>query len=251
MNTEELFYPEIFVAIGEYVFRKGISIGVYSSKKSYFDWSKISFTEQFQDKIVIKKMDVARVSLGYNNVFHDVFQGFVSSEYNSGSGADEIILKDRMIDLERTFIMNTFVDATPQEILTYALSLAGITEYKLDSTLYSAKKIFSVRKKNVIELINQVNADWNIDNDFFFKNGTFYWGENEKQELIYEFEYGVNIISLSRTSGMWQLETVSAPFIRHSEKIKVLHPKITGYFEVLKVKFETNYLGFVRTTIYF
>lgn len=251
MNAEELFYPEIFVSIGDYIFRKGISIGIYSSKKSYFDWARISFTEQFQQKVSIQKSEFAKISLGYNNKFCEVFQGYVSSEYNTGLGTDDILLKDKMLALEQTDIKNTFVDATPQEIIAYSLKIAGVDEYKLDSKLYNPKKIFSVRKKNGIELINQVNADWNIDNNFFFKNGVFYWGEKDKQDLIYEFEYGINIISLTRISGMWQLETVSAPFIRHSETIKITHPKVSGYFEVIKVKFETNQLGFVRSTIYF
>ena len=78
-----------------------------------------------------------------------------------------------------------------------------------------------------------------------------YWGEKPEQEKTYIFEYGVNIIALTRVGGAWELETVSAPFVRHSHKISVKHPKVSGEFEVAKVVSATNDDGFIRTKIYF
>ena len=46
------------------------------------------------------------------------------------------------------------------------------------------------------------------------------------------------------------LETVSAPFVKHSHKINVIHPRINGEFEVSKVVSSTNESGFIRTYIY-
>lgn len=63
--------------------------------------------------------------------------------------------------------------------------------------------------------------------------------------------YGVNIIALTRSGGSWELETVSAPFVRHSHKISVKHPKVSGEFEVSKVVSSTSENGFIRTKIYF
>ena len=65
------------------------------------------------------------------------------------------------------------------------------------------------------------------------------------------FEYGVNILSLTRFGGVWELETVSAPFVKHSHKIAVEHPKVSGEFEVSSVKIITNEDGFIRTYINF
>ena len=62
---------------------------------------------------------------------------------------------------------------------------------------------------------------------------------------------GVNIIALTRSGGSWELETVSAPFVRHSHKISVKHPKVSGEFEVSKVVSSTSENGFIRTKIYF
>ena len=50
---------------------------------------------------------------------------------------------------------------------------------------------------------------------------------------------------------MWELETVSAPFVKHSHKIAVEHPKVSGEFEVSSVKIITNEDGFIRTYINF
>ena len=86
---------------------------------------------------------------------------------------------------------------------------------------------------------------------FFFSGGVFYWGEKPEQDKTYIFEYGVNIIALTRSGGSWELETVSAPFVRHSHKISVKHPKVSGEFEVSKVVSSTSENGFIRTKIYF
>ena len=108
-----------------------------------------------------------------------------------------------------------------------------------------------ISKKNVIAVIKEVGTIWGIKNKFFFSGGVFYWGEKPEQEKIYNFEYGVNIITLDRPLGSWELETVSAPFVKHSHKINVTHPKVSGEFEVKKVVFRTNETGFVRTYINF
>ena len=163
METLELFYPQIAARAGPYTFDKGIEIEVYSSKSSYFDWAKIRFTEQFQPKISLARKDPAAIELGYNNVFEEVFTGYVSKPYNGGGFTDEVTLKDK----------------------------------------------------------------------------------------TYIFEYGVNIIALTRSGGSWELETVSAPFVRHSHKISVKHPKVSGEFEVSKVVSSTSENGFIRTKIYF
>lgn len=251
MEAIELFYPDILASVGDYIFDKGIEIEVYSSNKSYFDWAKIRFTEEFQNKISIDKKAKSKIMLGYNGVFNEVFEGYVSKPYNNGGCANEILLKDDMILLENTFITNTFIDATPQEILTFCLTKAGVENFRLSNKSYQAKKIIPVFKKNVIDVINMIHSLWKISIEFFFSEGIFYWGEKPAQSKAYSFEYGVNIISLSRSNATWELETVSVPFIKHSHIINVTHPQISGSFEVKKITFVTNETGFIRTLIYF
>ena len=251
METSELFYPEINVRLGSYSFQKGVEIEAYSSKDSYFDWAKVRFTQQFNEKITLNKKDKALIELGYNGVFDEVLEGYVVNPMSEGSYSNEVILKDGMIHLEETFITNTFLDATPQEMLRFCLSKAGITNIQISSKTYQKKKVVPIFKKNVIAVIEEIHSIWKIKEEFYFLGGVFYWGVKPEQKKVYEFEYGVNIISLDRTGGAWELETVSTPFIKHSQKIIVRHPKISGEFETKKVVFTTNETGFIRTYIYF
>ena len=209
------------------------------------------FTEQFQPEISLARKDPAAIDLGYNGVMEEVFTGFVSRPYNHSSGADEINLKDEMLLLEDTQINHTFLDTTPQEVLSYVLAQAGVSKQKLNAQGFPVRKKLPIRQMSGVQAINAVNAAWGIKKRFFFSGGVFYWGEKPEQQKVYTFEYGVNIISLLRIGGVWELETVSAPFIRHSHKINVVHPKVSGTREVTKVVSSTNDDGFIRTRIYF
>lgn len=76
-------------------------------------------------------------------------------------------------------------------------------------------------------------------------------GENARNKEGLRFQYGINILGLTRAGGVWELETVSAPFVKHSHNINVIHPQVSGEFEVKKVVSATNDSGFIRTKIYF
>lgn len=251
MNTQELFYPDIRAAVGPYEFNRGIEIEIYSEQTSYFDWAKIRFTPEFQERLSISLRDPGSIQLGYGDILTAAFEGYVSQPYNDGGYRDEIVLKDKMLLLESTFITNTFLDVTPQEIISYCLAQAGITEARLSEAIYQPQKVIAVSQKNVICVIKEIEAAWGIRNQFFFSGGIFYWGKKPEQERLYHFEYGINIIKLDKPLGAWELETVSVPFIRHSHKIMVSHPKVSGEFEVKKIVFRTNGTGFIRSYINF
>lgn len=251
METTELFYPQLAARVGSYSFDDGVEIEVYSSKESYFDWAKIRFTKQFQENITLAKKELATIELGYNGVFDEVFAGYVSQPYSGGGYANEIILKDDMLLLEETKINGTFLDTTPQEMIAYFLAQAGVSMMKLTSQVYQERKQLPIKEATIIQAINAVHAAWGIKLPFFFSNRVFYWGEKPEQEKVYTFEHGVNVLNITRAGGMWELETVSAPFVRHSHKIDVVHPQVNGEFEVSKVVTTTNDSGFIRTYIYF
>ena len=141
METLELFYPQIAARAGPYELDAGIEFEIFSAKSSYFDWAKIRFTEQFQPEISLARKDPAAIELGYNGVMEEVFTGFVSRPYNYGGGADEITLKDEMLLLEDTQINNTFLDTTPQEVISYVLAQAGISKKKLNAQGWSYRQL--------------------------------------------------------------------------------------------------------------
>jgi hypothetical protein len=249
--TLELFQPQTAVQLGTYSFAQGIALEVFSSKNSYFDWAKIRFTEQFQPKVDIAVKAPALVELGYADTLETIFSGYVATPYNGGGSMNEVILKDDMLLLEETIINNTFLNTTPQEMISYFLGQAGASKMVLSSQAYPERRQLPIRRMSVIQAIETVHAAWSIQQPFFFSEGVFYWGELPKQEKIYTFEYGVNILSLSRENGEWTIETIAAPFVKHSHKIQVVHPTLSGDFEVSKVHFQTNDSGFIRTYISF
>lgn len=251
MQTAQLYSPQITVIAGRYQFDQGIEIEVHSDKSSYFDWSKLRFTEQYQHKIVLDKKTPAQIQIGYDGVMSKVFTGFVAKPYNTGAGTNEVILKDEMLLLDETIINDTFMDTTPQEIIGFALRQAGISNIQISTDVYPRRKQVPIHRQTAVQAINTVNTVWGINQPFYFSDGTFYWGVKPRQEKVYIFEYGVNILRLRRIRGMWELETVAAPFVRHSNKVIIKHPKISGTVEVSRVKTITNDEGFIRTYLYF
>ena len=246
----ELFYPGIGVQIGAYSIKKGIEIETCSDAESYFDWAKIRFTDPYQTQIGIAKGDEMSIYLGYSGIMEEVFTGYVSSPYNRAQGKNEILAKDEMQRLEGVTISETFLDVTPQEIVRYLLEVAGISNFQISQEVYQPKKVVPVAQKNGIQVLEEIRRLWQIQKRFYF-GGVFYWCTNPEQKQTYLFEYGSNIIRLERSMGSWELETVSMPFIHHSQTIKVIHPAYTGSALVKKVLFKTNDAGFIRTYITF
>ncbi len=250
IERQDLFCPDLQVAVGGYVFTGGISVEMHSDKNKPCDWGKVKFASEYQPKISLAELSDVTVSLGYNGNMQDVFIGTLTRAYN-GYNMDGILFKDNMYKLEKTNISATFKDCTPQDIIREGLAAAGIGGMHLSDTTYPAKKLFPVYDKSIEQLLKQINATWGIDNKSYFSRGEFYWGVIPEQGEVLEFEYGSNIISLGKYMDTWEIETISVPSMQHSQMISVVHPKITGMFEVEKVVFKTNDAGFIRTTIYF
>lgn len=247
----ELFYPGIGVQIGAYSIKKGIEIETCSDAESYFDWARIRFTDPYQTQIGITKGDEMSIYLGYSGIMEEVFTGYVSSPYNRAQGKNEILAKDEMQRLEEVTISETFLDVTPQEIVRYLLEVAGISNFQISQEVYQPKKVVPVAQKNGIQVLEEIRRLWQIQKRFYFSGGVFYWCTDPEQKQTYLFEYGSNIIRLERSMGSWELETVSMPFIHHSQTIKIIHPAYTGSALVKKVLFKTNDAGFIRTYITF
>ena len=250
IDRQDLFYPDLQVKVGDYIFTEGITVEIYSDRNRPCDWGKIRFTGEYQPKITLAELTDVTISLGYNGMMQDVFIGTLAKAYN-GHGMDGILFKDRMYKLEQTNISACFRDCTPQDIIREGLIAAGIEIMHLSKVTYPVKTLFPVYNKNVEQLLKQVNAAWGTNNKNYFVKGEFYWGITPEQGEVLEFEYGSNIISMGKDFNMWELETISVPSMQHSQKISVVHPKITGEFETEKVVFRTNDAGFIRTTIYF
>lgn len=245
----DLFYPELAVQLGSYCLQSGVKMMVVSCQDSSFDWAKIQFTEQLQEAVTLVKMDEVTVSMGYDGEFSPVFTGYLTNDFALSDGANELLAKDAAIKLEEIIVSNTFVDVQPSEIVEYCCRQAGL-EYKLPPTQYPQRS-YPVMSENALKVIGGLGAIWGIAPLVYLRNGVLHWDVPTEQTQIYVFEYSLNIISLTKDAGYWCLETVSTPFIRHSDRIGVKHPELTGTFTVYKVIFSSNEQNFVRTQIYF
>lgn len=251
MKTQNLFYPVQQASVGSYSFQAGISIEVFSDKNYLYDWARIRFTRQFNGNISLGRGEEASISMGYDGNLQIIFKGVVARQYNKATFKDEILIKDYTMKLEEASISGTFLEVTPQELVQQGLMRAGIGEMQLSGESYPIKKRVAIREKPVSDFFMEIDALWGIRTVKSFLLGRFYWDEKPKQQEMYVFEYGNNIISLSRERSLWKLETVAVPAIQHSCRIGVEHPEISGTFEVSKVIFSSDDRGFVRTKIFF
>lgn len=251
MKTQNLFYPVQQADIGRYSFQAGISIEVFSDKSYLYDWARIRFTRQFNGNVSLERGDEALIAMGYDGNLQTIFKGVVAKNYNQATFKDEILIKDYTLKLEDSKISGTFLEVTPQDMVQYGLSAARIGDMLLSKEGYPVKRRAAIRKKPVSEFLMEIDSLWGIRTTKSFLLGTFYWNEKPEQLEMYYFEYGNNIISLTRERKLWKLETVAVPAIQHSCKIGVSHPEISGTFEVSKVIFTSNDRGFVRTKIFF
>lgn len=251
MKTQNLFYPVQQAAVGGYSFGAGISIETFSAKGYLYDWARIRFTRQFNGNISLNRGDGAEISMGYDGRLQTVFRGVVARQYNQATFKDEILVKDYTMKLEDAMVSGTFRDVTPQDLVRQGMMAAGIGSMAISGTGHPAKRRVSIREQPVSEMLMYIDSLWGIRTVKSFLLGTFYWDEKPPQSEMYVFEYGNNIISLTRDRQSWKLETVALPMLQHSTLIRVEHPEITGTFEVERVIFSSDDRGFARTKIYF
>jgi len=234
----------------------GYTSAVKEYEKAVYDYSNITVYAPFDGVIADLEVKEYTPTEGsylsqLSSALRNGWTGFVSGNYDGGTYANEVALKDEMLLMEETIINDTFLDTTPQELISYFLAQAGLSKMKLSSKTYPTRKMLPIRRQTAVQAINTVNAAWGLRVPFFFSGGVFYWDEKPEQKKVYTFERGVNILNLRRAGGVWELETVSAPFIKHSHKINLIHPQVSGEVEVSKVVSKTNDSGFIRTYIYF
>lgn len=249
MRYKKLISPEVCVLTEGYEITKGIEMECFSSREARADWCRVELTSQLQGIITYKDMEKASVKLGYEDDYDVLLDG-----YCRRTGSDywkEIIIRDAMVKLERTSIKGTFIECTPQDIIRYILIQGGITEYMLNVSEYGKKSSIILKQQNGIEAIAQVGTAWGINNDFFFRDGVFYWGCRPEQESLYVLEESGNILSLKKYGELYELETLGVPWIHHSQYVEISHSKYCGIVEVEKTIIKSDARGYTRMFIYF
>lgn len=239
-----LIAPEFRVTLGNTILTDGMEIECYSSNASHCDWAKLSLHPEVEEQVREIKGE-AKVELGYENDYDLLIHGTFQKR------GCEIMIKDEIQRLENTFITASFLDCTPQDVLTYVLGIAGIEQIKLSTQYQERKKVFAVTNQNLIDLITNMNTQWRLNYKFYFWDHTFYWGIERHQNEVYVLDENETILSLHKLNHLWQLETIGVPWIHHSQKIEVNHSYFTGETEVEKTIVKVDKDGFTRMYLYF
>ena len=156
MGYKRLISPEFRICTKKYEITSGMEVECFSSRESRSDWCKVELTSQLQGIISYEDMEKATVELAYGDDYDILLQGYCRR--TEGDYWKEIMIRDAMIKVERTEIKGTFIDCTPQDIIRYVLTQAGIKEYRLNGTEYGKKDTFIVNKQNGIKAIAQVGS---------------------------------------------------------------------------------------------
>lgn len=248
MGEKKLISPEFRVTVGEYEIKDGVEVECFSSRESHIDWCRVELSPRLQGLIQFKDMDEAQVELGYEDDFDTLIDGYVRC--NGSDYWKEIMIKDDMMKLERATVKGTFIDCTPQDIIRYILTRAGITAYELTDEVYGKKKVYSIEEKSGTAAIAEINSSWGISNPFFFQEKIFHWGTKKEQKEVYVLEEDETIISLNKYGDMWEAETIAIPWIHHSQEVVVEHSKYSGTVVVEKTIVRSDDSGAVHMHIY-
>lgn len=249
MDAKKLVSPAFRVTTGQYEIAGGMEVECFSSRQARADWCRISFTSAMQGTVTYDDMEPAVVELGYEDDYDVLLSGYCRK--TSGDTWKELLIRDPMMKLERFSVKASFTGCTPQDIIKYVLIQAGIEHYRLSDEVYAQKNLLVIDHCSGVETIEQVNTAWGLDNDFFFRDGMFYWGCVPDQENIYVLEEDENILSLNRYGGLYEIETFGVPWIHHSQAIEVVHTNYTGTVKVEKTIIKSDESGYVRMYIYF
>lgn len=244
MREKILLTPEFRVTLGDMILSDGMEIECYSSNEAHCDWANIVLHPDIEQQIKETYRE-AKVELGYDQEYDLLINGtFHKNKYS-------IRIKDEIEKLEQTYITASFLDCTPQDIIQYALGIAGIQKFQLSSKYIEKKTVFPVVNQNLIDLFTSINTQWNLQYKFYFWDKTFYWGVERHQNEIFVLEENETILNLHKLNQLWQLETIGIPWIHHSQKIEVQHSLFSGIAEVEKTIVKVDKDGFTRMYLYF
>lgn len=261
---DKLFYPCVELNIGgaAAVRNQFTALDLWLSRKEPADLCDFTLKNGLPDLGLAKDSEIEIVIIYNLDQKWTVFKGYVAEPQGT-----RFLCKDSGIKLFKTEIIQTFLNATPQDIIRFGLRKAGITEMDLDSKSYPAKARFLASGENVSELVRRVNTTWGINNDWYFAGKKFCWNNKLRTDKpVYTYEYGENIIDLEfntdrdpkgqrkvgATSGGGKLTTIVSPFVDHSQEIEILWPEVKSTrFIVETVRHYLNENGALRTDLYF
>lgn len=249
MENKILLTPRFNATLGDYSFTDGIEIECHSDTTQKSNWAIIELDEFYKNQVSFQALQPGIIKLGYGDDFETIMDG--SIVMGKGAAWNQIKVVDDTYKLYETTFAATFLECLPQDIIKYGLAKAGITKFVLSGITYKQIKVFPVSKKNVVDLIKEVNRIWNIPAEFYFRDHVFYWGVESEQKFIYTLEEGVNVLKFTKFSNVCEVETIGVPWIHQGERVHIKHSKYEGITKVISSTIKRNREGYVRMVIEF
>ena len=85
---------------------------------------RVELATQYEGIVSYEDNEEAVVELGYDDDYDTLLSGYCRK--NENDSWKEIMIRDDMIKLEQIMIKATFIDCTPQDVIRYILTQAGM-----------------------------------------------------------------------------------------------------------------------------
>ncbi|ALA68837.1 hypothetical protein GT50_00575 [Geobacillus stearothermophilus 10] len=212
------------IRLGNVVVTGGLKeLDVWRSRKDPAGYASFLFKEEVD--IDVPQGAIVEIDLGYDEqTAVRVFTGEVSRP-----DQERIIAKDSMAKLLQTRVTQTFLNASPQDMIKFGLKLAGIEAFSLSPQAFGTKNQV-VANLNVYDMIRQrINPYWGIDfAPYFDVRDVFIWQPLEHPDEMFLFQYGENILEFLADGDIGMFRTVFVPGLDHSQFITISHPRANG-----------------------
>jgi len=212
------------IRIGNTVVEGGLKeLDVWRSRKDPAGYAAYVLREEVE--VAVEPGAIVEIDLGYDEKeVGRVFTGAISR-----SAEERVIAKDGMTQLLGTSITQSFMQATPQDMIKFGLKLAGVEAFSLSSQVFGTRDQV-VAGLNVYDMIRQrINPYWGVDFAAYFDaRDVFIWQAPVKNNDMYLFQYGENILEMLSDGDIGMFRTVFVPGLDHSQYITLSHPGAMG-----------------------
>ncbi|KEQ23431.1 hypothetical protein [Paenibacillus tyrfis] len=207
------------IRIGNVIVTNGIAqLELWRSRKEPGGYVTFLFKPEVDLQVTIGS--IVEVDLGYDeSTAARVFTGEVSGQN---------VAKDSMAKLLNVKVSQSFIQASPQDMIKYVLEQAGMEEFRLAPQVFEPKNTV-VAGLNGYDMIKQrIHPQWGIDfATYCDTRDVFIWRPVERPKEMFLFD-DENILELMTDGDRGRMRTVFVPGLDHSQYVSLLHPRVQG-----------------------
>lgn len=154
-----------------------------------------------------------------------------------------IVALDRMKDLTDVTIRQAFRNVTLQEVVSWCLEYAGVSDYTLSSRDTPRRHHFVAAQDTALDVLRRATQAWGVDWDCYADaDGVVWvlpWEESPRAQAapVAELEYGDDLTALEpRLQGTGMAETFLAPWVQHSHRVRLRDDRLWGAEVLVRVE---------------